>query len=210
MRIKHKGKVRFPLSSMISKCAQFEGCNSLSQHCDYSGKMGYGSYIGANSKISANIGRFTSIGPNCHTTFGRHPYTYPYATTSPMFYSLIKQNGYTYAEKQLFEENIYADPKHKIAVNIGNDCWINSNVTIISGVNVGDGAVLLAGAVITKDVPPYAIVGGVPAKIIKYRYSEADIKLLLESRWWNKSLTWIQEHKAAFLDFNHFITLVSR
>src|SRR5690606_1807411 len=62
---------------------------------------------------------------------------------------------------------------------IGDGCWIGSRAMIMQGVKLGEGAVVATGAVVTKDVPPYAVVGGVPAKIIKYRFSEEDIEKLL-------------------------------
>lgn len=70
-------------------------------------------------------------------------------------------------------------------VEIGNDVWSGHNVTVMGDVKVGDGAILAAGAVVTHDVPPYAIVGGVPAEIIKYRFSEKIIERLLAVRWWD-------------------------
>lgn len=70
-------------------------------------------------------------------------------------------------------------------VRIGNDVWIGDNVIIKNGVKIGDGAVVGLGAVVTKDVPPYAVVAGVPAKIIKYRFSDEIISELLELEWWN-------------------------
>ena len=63
---------------------------------------------------------------------------------------------------------------------IGNDVWIGANVSILPGVYIGDGAVIAAGAVVTKDVEPYAIVGGVPAKVIRYRFSPKEIYILLK------------------------------
>jgi acetyltransferase-like isoleucine patch superfamily enzyme len=66
---------------------------------------------------------------------------------------------------------------------IGSDVWIGANVVVLRGVHVGDGAVLAAGAVVNKDVPPYAIVGGVPARIINYRFSEDIIHTIQESKW---------------------------
>lgn len=74
-------------------------------------------------------------------------------------------------------------------VSIGNDVWIGANALILPGVHIGDGAVVAAGAVVTKDVEEYAIVGGVPAKLIKYRFNKADREKLLKIQWWN----WTQE-----------------
>ena len=68
---------------------------------------------------------------------------------------------------------------------IGNDVWIGSHVLIKGGVHIGNGACVAAGAVVVKDVPPYAIVGGVPAKVIRYRFSPEVIGKLLELEWWN-------------------------
>ena len=70
-------------------------------------------------------------------------------------------------------------------VIIGNDVWIGFNATIMSGVHIGDGAVIAARAVVTKDVSPYMIVGGVPAKYIKKRFKDDEIKELLRIKWWD-------------------------
>lgn len=77
------------------------------------------------------------------------------------------------------------DTFSKGSVRVGNDVWIGANATILSGVAIGDGAVVAAGAVVTESVPPYAIVGGVPAKIIKYRFPVETIERLLRLGWWN-------------------------
>ena len=84
--LKFRIELRFYTSCRISLQSEFEGANKIYPHTSFSGKMGYGSYIGPHCSISANVGRFTSIAPYVRTNIGRHPYTYPYATTSPMFF----------------------------------------------------------------------------------------------------------------------------
>jgi tetrahydrodipicolinate N-succinyltransferase len=79
---------------------------------------------------------------------------------------------------------LHALPPHSPII-IGNDVWIAADVKIKQGVKIGDGAVLATQSFVTKDVPPYAVVGGNPAKIIKYRFTEEQIKDLLEIKWWN-------------------------
>ena len=193
--------VLFPYSCTLAGSSQFEGGNKIGAKTQFIGKMGYGSFIGQNCKLHAEIGRYTSIASNCCVINGRHPYTYPYATTSPAFFSLLKQSGFTFAKRQMFEENKYAIKSTKTPIVIGCDCWINSDVHIVEGVKIGDGAVVLAGAMVTKDIPPYAIVGGIPARILKYRYSEEDINFLLKAKWWNKSREWLEENWETFSNF---------
>lgn len=181
-KYKHR-KVKIDRSCTINLQSSYEGCNTIGKNTTFVGHLGFGSYIGSNSIISARVGRFTSISSFVITESGTHPYTYPYATTCPMFFSLRNQCGDTWSDRQYFEEIRNVDSE--CAVHIGNDCWIGSRAFIVGGVKIGDGAVVLANAVVTKDVPPYAIVGGVPAQIIKYRYSEEDIDFLLDTKWWN-------------------------
>jgi hypothetical protein len=72
---------------------------------------------------------------------------------------------------------------------IGNDVWTGHNVNIMAGVSVGDGAIVGAGSVVTKDVPPFAIVAGVPARVVRMRFSEAIIERLLRVKWWDLELS---------------------
>jgi virginiamycin A acetyltransferase len=77
---------------------------------------------------------------------------------------------------------------------IGNDVWIGYEVVVMAGVKVGDGAIIAAKSVVTKDVPPYAIVGGNPAQIIRQRFSDGEIATLLEIAWWNWDIEKISRH----------------
>ena len=197
--------VRISLSAILDNKVSFEGCCQLHPYVKFCGRLGYGSYIGPYSKISAHIGRFTSIASFVCTVAGRHAYQAPFATTCPMFFSLNpnhSQSGSTFATEQMFEELKFAVPEKQLDVEIGNDVWIGERAMIIGGVHISDGAVVLAGAVVTKNVPPYAIVGGVPAKIIRYRYDEETINFLLNIQWWNNSEDWFKEHWRLLTDID--------
>lgn len=197
--------VRVSFSSQVNLHSTFESHCQLHPHVQFHGHLGYGSYVGPYSKVSAQIGRFTSIASYVCTVAGRHAYQAPFATTCPMFFSLNpnhSQSGSTFATEQMFEELKFAVPEKQLDVEIGNDVWIGERAMIIGGVHIADGAVVLAGAVVTKDVPPYAIVGGVPAKIIRYRYDEETINFLLNIQWWNNSENWFKEHWRLLTDIN--------
>lgn len=183
----------------------FEGGNIINKDSYFKGKMGYGTYLGPSCSIDAEIGRFCSIAANVKTVNGFHP-TESFVSTHPAFFSTYKQAGFTYVEKKAFQEIKHAD-ENKHAVVIGNDVWIGENAIILAGVHIGDGAVIAAGAVVTKDVQPYAIVGGVPAKVIRMRFDEETVNKLLSFEWWNKPIQWIEEHSAYFRDINSFITM---
>jgi len=159
------------------------------------------SYISLNSNITnTEIGKFCSIGPNFCCGLGIHPTNG--ISTSPMFYSTAKQNGISL----VFENKIQESKK----TMIGNDVFIGANVIVIDGVTIGDGAVIGAGAVVTKDVPPYAIVAGVPAKIIKYRFTEIQISKLLNIQWWNFEENELTDIEKYFFDIDTLIEKYSK
>jgi acetyltransferase-like isoleucine patch superfamily enzyme len=186
--------VKFDSSSMISLFSKFEGLNRIGHNTHVNGYFGRGSYVCDYSYIIAKLGKFVSIGSYVRINPGMHPYKSPYVSTSPYFVSTRKQNGYTLTNIDRFDEIKYVDAEKKYPVIIGNDCWIGDGAFITGGISIGDGAVVLAHAVVTKDVPPYAIVGGIPAKVINYRYDDDTIGFLLRFQWWNMSEKWLSEN----------------
>jgi virginiamycin A acetyltransferase len=118
------------------------------------------------------IGRFCSISTGAQILLGGN-HRMDWATTYP-FPAFFAQHA-----------NIKGYAPSKGNVSIGNDVWIGFDAIVLSGVSVGDGAVIAAKAVCTKDVPPYAIVAGNPARIVRYRFDEDIIAALLKIRWWD-------------------------
>ena len=135
-------------------------------------------YCSYDSKINkANIGKFCSIASRVTIGAAEHPWDW--TSTSPVFEN-VKNSGscFKFAKEEL--------PPLKVT-NIGHDVWIGEGAMIKQGVTIGNGAVIGAMAMVTKDVPPYAIVVGVPAGIIRYRFDESIISALEESKWWDYS-----------------------
>lgn len=204
-KLRLRGKVKVGKMATASKYAKFEGMSQLHPYSRFRGTMGMGSYIGSYSILSAKIGRFTSISNHVTCNPGVHTYQVPFVSTSPCFFSLNPQHsqcGSTFATEQMFDEYRLVDKENNIAVEIGNDVWIGERAFLVGGITIGDGAVVLAGAVVTKDVPPYAIVGGVPAKVLKYRYDDDTIKFLLRVQWWNNSEEWFRENWRLLTDID--------
>ena len=141
------------------------------------GKYSYGTplvkWVNPNAKL--NIGNFCSIAGNVTIYLGGNHRTdwvttYPFGHINTHVFNTYDGHGH---------------PATKGNVTIGNDVWIGDNVTIMSGVMVGDGAIIANNSHIVKNIEPYTIVGGNPAKLIKYRFTKEQIEKLLEIKWWN-------------------------
>ena len=142
--------------------------------------LGAYSYSQSDSKYIKYIGRYCSIGKDLTVMGDAHPINW--VSTNPIFYNSQRYETFS---KEKHHVNF---PEYHISsdeISIGNDVWIADRVTLKGGVRIGDGAVIGFGSIVTKDVPPYAIVAGSPAKIIKYRFPEGMIKDFIEMRWWN-------------------------
>lgn len=140
--------------------------------------IGAHTYIRSDSKLStvSSIGRFCSIGNNCY--IGQEKNTHPS--------DWVSSHPFQYTDTALTYEPVIAD------VTIGDDVWIGHSAMIMEGVKVGTGAIVATRAVVAHDVPPYAIVAGVPAKVVKYRHSPEVISRLLESKWWERDIEFLQ------------------
>lgn len=190
---------------ILSKDTVLEGNNRIAENTRViNSHLGVGTYIGQNSDLSCSkMGNYTCIGSRVIVIRGTHPMGL--VSMHPAFYSVNKQAGFSYVNEQKVEEFTFADLENKYAVIVGNDVWIGADVRIIEGVSIGDGAVVMAGSIVTEDVPPYAVVGGVPAKIVKYRFQEEIITELLEVKWWNKGDEWIKNNADYFDNVESFI-----
>lgn len=135
-------------------------------------------------KNSIKIGNFCSIARD--------------VTIQEYFHDYNKLTTY-FIGRNVFGENIETEVMSKGAIEIGNDVWIGTGVQIMSGIIIGNGAVIAANSTVTHNVPPYSIVAGVPAKIIKYRFSKEIIEKLLKIEWWNWDIEKIKQNKKIFV-----------
>ncbi|ERJ32739.1 CatB-related O-acetyltransferase [Campylobacter concisus] len=164
------------------------------------------SFLGAYSYVSqytivnkTNIGKFTSISSGCYIGLWEHNM------------QVSTHSFYLYEHSGQFVKGYRNYDKDDLETNIGNDVWIGANSVILKGVNVADGAIVGAGAVVTKDVPEYGIVVGNPAKLLKFRYLKEDIDFMIRTKWWDFDRKKIQDlvDQKAFDDFEKFKKIVS-
>jgi len=160
-------------------------------------QIGDYSYLGRDCNVSAAaIGKFCSVASEVYIGLGSHPLT-PFVSTHPIFYLRKPSQYWDFADRDYRSEYGYT--------TIGNDVWIGLRAAIRDGIKVGDGAVVAAGAVVTKDVPPYAIVGGVPARILRYRFPPETIQFLIEFKWWDRDEDWLRQNWRTFHDIIHLV-----
>lgn len=159
--------------------------------------LGDYSYVEPHCRISGtSIGKFCSIAPFCVIGPLGHPFER--ASTHPAFY--LRSNRYAY---HFVEQS--DDPSADILTTIGHDVWLGANVFIKRGVTIGNGAIVGAGAVVIKDVQPYTIVGGVPAKVIRQRFDQPTVDRLQASHWWDRGEVWLAEHASKMADVSVFL-----
>ncbi|QEA57587.1 hypothetical protein FGL75_06780 [Weissella hellenica] len=179
-RYKNGDKLYIGRNAVIEQYATFEGGNNLFT-------MGAFSYSRSNLPVNTIVGRYSSIAPGVTRMGTSHPINrfttsnLSYEVTSSAFENYFVDNGKNYADFPIAPNS----HKNYQPIVIGNDVWIGQDVTFSgSGITVGDGAIIAAKAVVTKDVPPYAVVGGIPAKVLKYRFPESIINKLEKIKWW--------------------------
>lgn len=181
-------------NSIIDKTSKIESGSQI-----VSSTFGRHSFCGYDCQIiNCDIGSFTSIANNVVIGGGAHPIDW--VGMSPVFYEGKD------SVKTKFSEHKRPFPKRTL---VGSDVWIGEKVLIKAGICIGNGAVVGMGSVVTKDVEPYSIVAGNPAKTIRMRFNNETIKLLLESKWWEWEETKIKNYAKLFNNVDEFKRLLS-
>ena len=167
------------------------GASSVINRCWLAGTI----KIGSNTTINGPFSEFYSIdnpitiGNFCSIARGTNIQEHNHNTECTTTY---------FIKYRVFNEKYGADVVTKGAIEIGNDVWVASGCTILSGVKIGNGCVIAANSVVNSDVPPYSIVGGTPARVLKKRFSDVIIEKLEEIQWWNWDIEKIKANKELF------------
>lgn len=183
-------------TASLSECSLGENI-SIGDRC-YLNKVAVGDFTYLSKDVTimnTMIGKFCSIAQGVLISGGNHP-SKTFVSTSPVFFSPHKQCGVTFSDNTYFRE--------MGVTKICNDVWIGANAVIKDDVIVGDGAIIGAGAIVIKDVAPYSIVAGNPARLIRYRFEPDEIDFLLRFKWWEKDDDWLKENYKDFHDIESF------
>ncbi len=168
--------------------------------------IGEFTYLGCGTTIknpASTIGKYCSISHDVCIGVSQHP------TNCLTTHGFIISKACTAIDCEIIldDDNIVDFKKQaQLPVTIGNDVWIGIRAIIMDGITIGDGAIIASAAVVTRDVPPYAIVGGVPAKIIKYRFNKEIIEKLQKLKWWERSKDFVS--KLPFADVEKCIEIL--
>lgn len=150
--------------------------------------FGAGSFSGIDKDSPVEIGSFCSIGPGVLFLCKANHRT-DTVSTFPLETRFFGHNSRKGNMRYL---------QSKGPIRVGNDVWIGARATILSGITIGDGAIVAAGATVVEDVPPYTIVGGTPARVIKQRFDAETVRALLKIQWWDWPDTLLKRERAAF------------
>ncbi|WP_338662296.1 CatB-related O-acetyltransferase [Pararoseomonas sp. SCSIO 73927] len=201
------GPRRFRLGSslIVARGARLEGYSEIFSGNVLPASAGAFSYSHSPFKAFANLGRYCSIAGGVTVMGADHPHEW--VTTSPFTYRPTGHPAVVAAYEDhgrpIETARAFRFRGAKNSLNIGHDVWIAGDVLLRQGISIGHGAVIAGGSVVTKDVPPFAIVGGVPARVIRLRFPEAIVERLLALEWWRFHPAVLQELRtddvAAFL-----------
>lgn len=152
--------------------------------------LGAFSYVSGASRdtLKMRVGRYCSIARGVNVVSGNHPIHA--VSTNPFFYGHYHSKHAPDVVNRLEQPNFSRDLGH---VTVGNDVWIGGYCVLKGGINIGTGSVIAAGSVVVKDVPPYTIMGGNPAKPIRPRFDDETTRMLLASEWWNVDPTCLRD-----------------
>ena len=157
----------------------------MPDRCNFSGsiKLGYGTTLGYNNFLHGNIevGKYCQFGADVAVHSTNHPTSYLS----------------TYINKSLFDGELTALKETK-TIRIGNDVWIGHNAIVVGGLTIGNGAIIASGSVVTKDVPPYTIMAGVPAKEVRKRFADSIIEEVEALKWWDMDEDTLNQHQHLF------------
>ncbi|GAB1309283.1 DapH/DapD/GlmU-related protein [Urechidicola sp. KH5] len=163
----------------------FKGGNKIGSNCNFSGEItvDYRTTLGNNNYLHGKIqvGKYCQFGADVALHATNHPSTYLS----------------TYINKNLFNGELKS-LKQEGKIIVGHDVWLGHSVVIVGNVNIGNGAIIAAGAVVTKDVEPFSLVAGVPSKKIKMRFSDEIIEEIQELKWWDMNDEELENKKALF------------